>query len=100
MYEERDARDSAIWPSDSLWASPVILVCKKDSKLRFSIDFRRLNACTIKDSYSLPSIEDTLDSLNGAVWFTALHCKSGYWQVEMDEASKPLMAFQWSSGIL
>ena len=34
-----------------------------------------------------------MDSLNGAVWFTALNLKSGYWQVEMDEASKPLMAF-------
>ena len=48
--------------------------------------------CMIKDSYSLPRIEDTLDSLNGAVWFTALDLKSGFWQVEMDEASKPLMA--------
>ena len=47
----------------------------------------------MKDSYSLPRIEDTPDSLNGAVWFTALYLKLGYWQVEMDEASKPLMAF-------
>ena len=52
-----------------------------------------MNACTIKDSYSLPRIEDTLDSLNGTIQFTALDIKSGYWQVEMDEASKPLMAF-------
>ena len=51
-----------------------------------------LNACTIKDSYSLPRIEDTLDNLNGAGWFTALDLKSGYWQVKMDKASKPLMA--------
>ena len=40
-----------------------------------------------------PRIEDTLDSLNWAVWFTALDLKSGYWQAEMDEASKPLMVF-------
>ena len=46
-----------------------------------------------KDSYSLPQIENTLDSLNGAVWFTVLDLKSGYWQVEMDEVSKLLMAF-------
>ena len=52
-----------------------------------------MNACTIKDSYSLPRIEDTLDSLNGAVWFTALDLNSGYWQVEMDEASKPVTSF-------
>ena len=71
----------------------VILVCKKDGKLQFCIDLRRLNAHTIKDSYSLPRIEDTLDSLNGADWFMALDLKLGYWQVEMDKASKPLIAF-------
>ena len=75
------------------WASPVILVHKKDSKLWFCIYLRKLNVCTIKDSYSLPRIEDTLDSLNGAVWFTALDLKSGYWQVKIDEASEPLTAF-------
>ena len=47
----------------------------------------------MKDSYSLPRIEDTLDSLNVAVWFRALDLKLGYWQVKMDKASKPLMAF-------
>ena len=62
-------------------------------KLWFCIDLRKLNAHTIKDSYSLPRIEDNLDSLNWAIWFTALDFKSGYWQVEIDEASKPLMAF-------
>ena len=47
----------------------------------------------IKDFYSLPRIEDILDSLNGDVWFTVLDLKSEYWQVEMEEASKPLPAF-------
>ena len=83
----------AIWPSHSPWASPVILVCKKDSKLWFCIDLRMLNVCTTKDSYSLPRIEDTLDSLCGSVWFMALDLKSGYWQVKMDEAFKPLVVF-------
>ena len=46
----------------------------------------------VKDSYGLPGIEDTLDSLNSGVWVTALDLKVGYWQVEMDEASKPLVA--------
>ena len=79
-------------PSHSPWASPVILVHKKHGKLWFCIDLRKLNACTIKDSYSLPRIEDTLDSLNGAILFSALHLKSGYCQVKMDEESKPMMA--------
>ena len=48
---------------------------------------------TLSKIHSLPRIEDTLDTLNGAVWFTGLDLTSGYWQVEMDEASKPLMAF-------
>ena len=83
----------AIWPYCSLWASPVILVYKKDGKLQFCIDFEKLNVHTIKDSYSLPRIEDTQNSVNGAVWFTALDLKSGHWQVEMYGGSKPLMAF-------
>ena len=68
----------AIWPSHSPWASPVILLCQKDGKLPFCIDLRKLNALTIKDSYSFPRIEDTLDSLNRAMWFTVLGLKSGY----------------------
>ena len=83
----------ALQLSHSPWASPVMLVHKKDGKLQFYIDLRKLNAHTIKDSYSLLRIEDTLDSLNEAVWFTVLDLKSGYWQVKIDEASKTLMAF-------
>ena len=83
----------AIRPSQSPWASAVVLVRKKDGKLRFCIDLRKLNNRTVKDSYSLPRIEDTLDCLNGAVWFSSLDLKSGYWQVEMSEESKPLTAF-------
>ena len=83
----------AIRHSNSPWASPVVLVRKKDGSLRFCIDLRKLNARTIKDAYSLPRIEDALDSLNGACIFTSLDLKSGYWQVELDEASIPLTAF-------
>ena len=66
---------------------------KKDGSLRFCIDLRHLNNRTIKDAYSLPRIEETLDCLNGAKIFTSLDLKSGYWQVEMEEGSKPLTAF-------
>ena len=47
----------------------------------------------IKDFYSLPRITETLDGLNGSHWFTSLDLKAGYWQVELDEDSKPLTAF-------
>ena len=83
----------AIRKSNSPWASAVVLVRKKDGSLRFCIDLRRLNARTIKDAYGLPRIEETLDCLEGSIIFTSLDLKSGYWQVEMDEASKPLTAF-------
>ena len=83
----------AIRKSNSPWASAVVLVRKKDGSLRFCIDLRHLNNRTIKDAYSLPRIEETLDCLNGAKIFTSLDLKSGYWQVEMEEESKPLTAF-------
>ena len=83
----------AICRSTSPWASPVVLVCKKDGSLPFFIDLRKLNNQTIKDAQSLPRIEDSLDCLDGATIFTSLDLQSGYWQVEMTEASKPLMAF-------
>lgn len=75
-----------IQPSVSPWASPVVLVKKKDNTDRFCVDFRRVNAVTRKDSYLLPRIDDTLDALNGTRYFTTMDLISGYWQVEMDAA--------------
>ena len=81
-------RMGAIRRSNSPWASAVVLICKKDGALRFCIDLRKL-----KDAYSLPRIEDSLDVLNGSCIFTSIDLKSGYWQVELDEMSIPLTAF-------
>ena len=66
---------------------------RKDGSLRFCIDLRHLNNRTIKDAYSLLRIDETLDCLNGAKIFTSLDLKSFYWQVEMEEESKPLTPF-------
>ena len=82
-----------ICKSHSPWASAVVLVRKKDGCLRFCIDLRKLIKQTIKDAYSLPWIDEMLDSLQGSQWFSSLDLKSGYWQVKMDEESKPLTAF-------
>ena len=84
---------SAICKLHSPWASAVVLVEKKDSSLRFCIDLRKLKNWTIKDAYSVPCIAETLDSLQGSQWFSSLDLKLGYWQVKMDEKSKPLTAF-------
>ena len=83
----------AIRKSSSPWASAVVLVRKKDGGLRLCIDLRKLNNRTIKDVYSLPRIDDTLDCLHGAKWFSTLDLKSGYWQVELEEEAKPQTAF-------
>ena len=71
----------------------MVLVQKKDRSLHFCIDLCKLNMRMVKDAYSLPHIEKTLDCLNGAKTFTSLDLKLGYCQVKLDEESKKLNAF-------
>lgn len=71
-------------PSISPWASPVVLVPKKDGTTRFCIDYRRLNAITKKDVYPLPRIEDILDTIGRAQYFTT---SAGYWQIQLDSSA-------------
>ena len=107
-YSKRTAANQAITdmenqgiidPSTSPWASPIVLVEKKDGSLRFCVDYRKLNNITVKDSYPLPRIDDTLDALGGSQWFSTLDLKSGYWQVEMDSNDKEKTAFVVTGGL-
>ena len=83
----------AIRPSQSYWCNAVVLVQKKDGGLEFCINFCFLNACTKKDSYPLPRIQEVLESLVGAGYFSCLDLKSGFWQIKMEEMSKQYTAF-------
>ena len=83
----------AIRKSFRPWASAVVLVRKKDGGLRICIDLHKLNSCTVKDEHALCRIEDALDCLHGAVWFSTLDLKSGYWQMNLEEEAKPLTTF-------
>ena len=71
-------------PSNSPWASNVVLVKKSDGTLRFCIDYRQLNSLTVKDSYPLPRIDTCFDALGDAKYFSTLDLRQGYWQVEND----------------
>ena len=88
-----------IEPSASSWSSPVVLVKKKDSSVRFCVDFRKLNDITHKNSYPLPRIDDSVEALSGAKLFSTLDLKSGYWQVELNERGKEKAAFSIGSGL-
>ena len=83
----------AIRPSDSPWCSAVVLVKKKNGELRFCINLRKLNARMVKDAYSLPRTDETLERLKGSCIFSSLDLKSRYWQVEIREKSKKYTAF-------
>jgi hypothetical protein len=85
--------------SKSPWASPVVLVRKKDGSIRFCVDYRKLNDLTVKDAYPMPKIDDILDTLTGNFYFSTLDCASGYWQIEIDENDREKTAFITKSGL-
>ena len=86
-------------PSNSPWASPIVIVDKKTGEKRFCVDYRKLNSITKRDVYPLPDIQLALDCLQGAQYFSLLDLKSGYYQIAMDPVDQEKTAFCTQDGL-
>ncbi|CAM4574270.1 unnamed protein product [Lepidochelys olivacea] len=94
---EREIQDmlqmGVIRPSESAWASPVVLVPKPDGEIRFCVDYLKLNAVTHPDNYPMPRTDELLEKLGRAQFISTLDLTKGYWQVPLDESAKERSAF-------
>ena len=88
-----------IEPGQSEWASLVLLVPKPDGSMYFCVDYRMLNAVTVKDTYPLPRMDECLDSLGDTKVFSALDAISGHWQIPIPESYRGKTAFSCHSGL-
>lgn len=95
-------KNDIIEPSKSSYNSPIILVPKKspsgDKKWRMCIDFRLLNKKLVPDKYPLPRMDDVLDNLGRAKWFSTLDLFSGFFQIPLDKKSKKYTSFSTPEG--
>ena len=79
--------------STSPWSSPIVLAKKKDKTVRFCIDYRRLNAITIKDAFPLPRIDKIFDQLPDEMYYTKFDFKSGYFHVPLSKETDRKLRF-------
>lgn len=86
-------KDGLARPSNSSLAAPIVMVKTKDQNSRLCVDYRALNEQIIKDAYPLPRIQDTLETLSTAKFFSTLDLTSGYWQLEMTPRARRATAF-------
>ncbi len=88
-----------IQPSCSPWASPVVMVRKKDGTHRFCVDYRELNSVTKADTFPLPQIDDLLDQIRDSRFFSTLDLAASYWQIRVEPGSREKTAFVTPQGL-
>lgn len=91
--------DDIIEPSSGPWASPILLVKKKDGSIRFCIDYRKINVVVKKNAYPLPRTDECLELLSGSKFMCTLDLASGYWQQEVDIKDREKTAFASQRGL-
>ncbi|KAJ8019153.1 hypothetical protein HOLleu_42443 [Holothuria leucospilota] len=88
-----------IEPSESPYASPIVIVKKQDGSIRFCIDFRKLNRVTVIDPEPIPNVDELLIRISNAKWFTKLDLTKGYWQIVVASNDKCKTAFISNEGL-
>ncbi len=85
--------------SHSDWASPIVLVPKTDGSVRFCVDYRKVNAVSKFDAYPMPRVDELLDRLGTARFYSTLDLTKGYWQIPLSPLSKEKTAFTTPFGL-